>query len=269
MPELPEVEVSRLGILPFLEQQLVKKIILHRAALRWPIPKEVHQLEGQVITAIHRRAKYLLLEGAAGSIILHLGMSGNLRVLPEGSPLQKHDHFELITEAGQSLRLYDPRRFGAVLWQVAGETHRVLTHLGPEPLSEAFTPEYLFQASRGRRVAVKSFIMDNKIVVGVGNIYANEALFMSGIDPRRQAGRISQARYEALTQNIKQVLAQAIEQGGTTLKDFSRADGQPGYFAQELLVYGRAGEPCLNCEALLERVLIGQRQTVYCKACQS
>lgn len=269
MPELPEVEVSRQGILPFLEQQKVKRVICHRASLRWPIPPEVQQLEGQVINRVSRRAKYILISSNVGSLILHLGMSGNLRVLPEGSPLQKHDHFELLTAHKQSLRLYDPRRFGAVLWQPVGEIHPLLANLGPEPLTDDFHAHYLYQAARGRRVAVKNFIMDNKVVVGVGNIYANEALFMSGIQPSRQAGKISQSRYLALTQAIKKVLAEAIEQGGTTLKDFSRADGQPGYFAQELAVYGRAGQPCIKCKKPLKALVIGQRQSVFCAQCQT
>lgn len=269
MPELPEVEVSRLGIAPYLEQQTVAKVNVHHKQLRWPIPDEVTLLEGQVIQRVQRRAKYLLLESAPGTLVLHLGMSGHLKVLPAGTPLVKHDHFELITAAGQSLRLNDTRRFGCVLWQTNDSPLNLLAHLGPEPLSADFSDDHLFTLSRGRQASVKTFIMDNKVVVGVGNIYANEALFMSGIDPRRAAGRISKARYLKLTQAIRLVLARAIEQGGTTLKDFSRTDGQPGYFAQELAVYGQAGKPCPQCERPLSEARIGQRNTIFCKHCQT
>lgn len=269
MPELPEVEVSRLGIQPYLENQRVAAVNVYHPQLRWPIPNEVQQLVGCTIRAVKRRAKYLLIESDVGTLVLHLGMSGNLRVLPVGTALAKHDHFELITTAGESLRLNDPRRFGAVLWQTPTEPLRQLAHLGPEPLSDCFSDEHLFLLSRGKKAKVKTFIMDNSVVVGVGNIYANEALFMSGIDPRRAAGSISKTRYQRLSQAIRTVLARAIEQGGTTLKDFSKADGQPGYFAQELAVYGRAGQACPQCQRVLEEVRLGQRSTVFCSQCQT
>ncbi|MCC5855232.1 MAG: bifunctional DNA-formamidopyrimidine glycosylase/DNA-(apurinic or apyrimidinic site) lyase [Idiomarina sp.] len=268
MPELPEVEVSRLGILPYFDQQRIRAVHVYHRQLRWPVPETVSLLEGQQITQVRRRAKYLLLDSDVGTLILHLGMSGKLRVLPEGSPLVKHDHLEIITTQGHSLRLNDPRRFGAVLWQAPGEELKLLAQLGPEPLTEAFTDDHLFHLSRGKGAPVKTFIMDNHVVVGVGNIYANEALFMAGIDPRRAAGRISRQRYRVLTQAIRTVLARAIEQGGTTLKDFSRADGQPGYFRIELNVYGQGGKACPQCSRELKEIRLGQRSTVFCASCQ-
>lgn len=269
MPELPEVEVSRLGIQPYLENQQVAELKVYQPKLRWMVPTEAQDIVGQTVRAVKRRAKYLLIESDPGTLVVHLGMSGNLRVLPAGSPLAKHDHVELITSAGQSLRLNDPRRFGCVLWQTPDKPLSQLARLGPEPLSADLNDDHLFAQSRGKKAAVKTFIMDNYIVVGVGNIYANEALFMSGIDPRRAAGRISKARYRVLTEAIRTVLAQAIKQGGTTLKDFSRADGQPGYFAQELAVYGQGGKACPRCQRVLSEIRLGQRSTVFCKACQT
>lgn len=269
MPELPEVEVSRLGISPLMIGQKITKISVHQPRLRWPVPMEILQAEGQRIVNIRRRAKYLLLDTGPGSLILHLGMSGKLRVLPYAEPLQKHDHLVIELDNGHSLRLNDPRRFGACLWQGCDEPLLpLLTRLGPEPLTGDFDGERLYQLSRGKKQAIKSFIMDNAIVVGVGNIYANEALFQAGIDPRRQAGRVGRAKYQQLADAIKQVLISAIEQGGTTLKDFAQADGNPGYFAQQLRVYGRAGEDCLVCETPVQSVVIGQRNSFYCHKCQ-
>lgn len=268
MPELPEVEVSRLGIEPHVVGVKVRAVKVHQRQLRWPVPPEVQQLAGQRIDTVERRAKYLLLHSDVGSLIIHLGMSGNLRVVPEQLDRAKHDHVEVVLDSGQSLRLNDSRRFGAVLWQAPGETIKVLSNLGPEPLTEAFTGEHLYHVSRGRKSAVKTFIMDNAVVVGVGNIYATEALFAAGIDPRRSAGRISKARYELLAEHIKRVLAKAITEGGTSLRDFAKADGKPGYFKQSLLVYGRTGESCLQCQATLKDVQLGQRRSVYCPQCQ-
>lgn len=268
MPELPEVEVSRLGISPYLEGQHIVAVNIHQPRLRWPVPPDVHQITGLKIDTVKRRAKYLLIETSKGTLIIHLGMSGALRILPSASERLKHDHVELVLESGLVLRLNDPRRFGAVLWQPPGEQASVLSRLGPEPLGDNFDAERLYHLSRGRRGAVKNFIMDNAVVVGVGNIYATEALFQAGIDPRRAAGQVSLARYEALAAAIKQVLARAIEQGGTTLKDFTRADGKPGYFKQELLVYGRSGEPCVRCETVIKKVQLGQRTSAYCPSCQ-
>ncbi|MEJ6475612.1 bifunctional DNA-formamidopyrimidine glycosylase/DNA-(apurinic or apyrimidinic site) lyase [Pseudoalteromonas piscicida] len=268
MPELPEVEVSRLGIQPYLEQQVIATVKVHNSKLRWPVPADVQLLEGEKVTAVKRRAKYLLIESTHGTAILHLGMSGNLRVVDAQAPLKKHDHVEIILATGKSLRLNDPRRFGAFLWQRAGEQHTVLAKLGPEPLTALFTAEHLFEMSRGKKQAVKQFIMDNNVVVGVGNIYANESLFKAGIHPKKEAGKISLKRYQLLTPIIKETLSAAIKQGGTTLKDFSQSDGKPGYFAQELLVYGRKGEACVTCETPLKEIRLGQRSTVYCAKCQ-
>ena len=268
MPELPEVEVSRRGIEPHLVGQVIQHIDVRQPHLRWPIPEAVHLATEQRITGVRRRAKYLLIDTAPGSLILHLGMSGALRVLPISAPLLKHDHLCIELASGQSLRLNDPRRFGAVLWQAAGTQSRVLQHLGPEPLTEAFGGERLYRLSRHRKIAVKNFIMDNAVVVGVGNIYATEALFSVGIDPRRGAGRISQQRYNDLAEAIKVVLSKAILQGGTSLRDFTQADGKPGYFKQALQVYGRANQPCVQCHQPLKSTVIGQRTSVYCSHCQ-
>lgn len=268
MPELPEVEVSRMGIAPHVTNQTVTRIIVRNAKLRWPVPEEISQIEGQVIRRVTRRAKYLMLETDAGYAIVHLGMSGSLRVLPAGIPPEKHDHVDLCLSSGEVLRYNDPRRFGAWLWQSDEGEHPVLAKLGPEPLSEAFTADYLQEKAKGKRTAVKQFIMDNHVVVGVGNIYANESLFAAGIHPKREAGKISAQRLALLVDEIKSVLAFAIEQGGTTLKDFKNADGKPGYFAQELQVYGKGGEPCPRCDKPLSEVKIGQRASVYCSDCQ-
>ena len=268
MPELPEVEVSRMGISPHVTNQTVTKIIVRNPKLRWPVPEEISQIEGQVIRRVTRRAKYLMLETDAGYAIVHLGMSGSLRVLPSDIPPEKHDHVDLCLSSGEVLRYNDPRRFGAWLWQADQGEHPVLAKLGPEPLSEAFTAAYLQDKAKGKRTAVKQFIMDNHVVVGVGNIYANESLFAAGIHPKREAGKISAQRLTLLVDEIKSVLAFAIKQGGTTLKDFKNADGKPGYFAQELQVYGQGGEPCPRCDKPLSEVKIGQRATVYCSDCQ-
>lgn len=269
MPELPEVETTRRGIAPHIKQQTVSELVVRQPKLRWPVPAELHEiLPGQPVLAVERRAKYLLIEFAPGTLLVHLGMSGSLRLVPVEQEADKHDHVDLCFENGIALRLHDPRRFGAVLWQPKGEVHSLLASLGPEPLTEAFTAEHLAECAKGRRSAIKTFIMDNHVVVGVGNIYANEALYAAGIDPRRQAGRISAARLARLVDEIKTVLARAIGQGGTTLKDFVGGDGKPGYFAQQLNVYGRAGEPCPGCGTVLSEVRLGQRATVFCSHCQ-
>ena len=268
MPELPEVEVSRLGISPFLQNQTITNIIVRERRMRWPIPETIADVIGHSISAIKRRAKYLLIETSVGTVILHLGMSGKLRVIDAATPPVKHDHVDIVLASGQCLRFNDPRRFGAVLFQPPGEALSLLAHLGPEPLTDDFDDQRLFQLSRGKKSPVKTFIMDNAVVVGVGNIYANEALFLAGFRPTRQAGNISLARYQVLTATIKQVLAKAIEQGGTTLKDFAQADGNPGYFAQHLNVYGRKGEPCEVCGNAIQSKVIGQRNTFFCTQCQ-
>lgn len=274
MPELPEVETTRRGLAPHLLGRRIVTVTLRRSDLRWPIPREVSErLPGQRIEAVERRAKYLLLHTAAGSALLHLGMSGLLRVLPPDTPPGPHDHVDIALEAGADaaarvLRFTDPRRFGCLLWQPPGETHELLAGLGPEPLTDAFDGDRLWRLSRGRRAAVKTFLMDNAIVVGVGNIYASEALFAAGIDPRRAAGGVSRARYARLAAEIKRILAWAIERGGTTLRDFLSPDGAPGYFFRELFVYGREGEPCRACGTPIRAVTLGQRSTFWCPRCQ-
>ncbi|MEE9099693.1 MULTISPECIES: bifunctional DNA-formamidopyrimidine glycosylase/DNA-(apurinic or apyrimidinic site) lyase [Pseudomonas] len=269
MPELPEVETTRRGIAPYLEGQRVSRVIVRERRLRWPIPEDLDvRLSGQRILQVERRAKYLLLNAEVGTLISHLGMSGSLRLVECGLPAARHEHVDIELESGLALRYTDPRRFGALLWSQAPLEHELLRHLGPEPLTEAFEGERLYQMSRGRSMAVKPFIMDNAVVVGVGNIYATEALFAAGIDPRREAGTISRARYLKLAQEIKRILAIAIERGGTTLRDFVGGDGQPGYFQQELFVYGRGGEFCKVCGSTLREVRLGQRASVYCPRCQ-
>jgi formamidopyrimidine-DNA glycosylase len=274
MPELPEVETTRAGLAPHLVCRTVTGVVLRRPDLRWPIPPEIAaQLPGQQIRAIRRRAKYLLLDTDAGSALLHLGMSGSLRVLPAATPLREHDHVDLQLshargEAARVLRFNDPRRFGCLLWQPAGHTHALLQDLGPEPLSDDFDGDYLHARSRGRSAPVKAFLMDQRIVVGVGNIYAAEALFAAGIAPLRSAGRVSRARYGQLADHVRQILGRAIARGGTTLRDFISPDGAPGYFEQELSVYGRGGAPCPRCGRALREAAIGQRASVWCGHCQ-
>jgi len=274
MPELPEVETTRRGLAPHLEGRNVQAVTLRRPDLRWPIPPELPRLlQGQRIDAVRRRAKYLLLDTAAGSAVLHLGMSGSLRVLPGDTPLRAHDHVDiaLVGNAGvpgRVLRFNDPRRFGCLLWQPVGTVHPLLAGLGPEPLSDDFDGNHLFALSRGRTAPVKTFLMDQAVVVGVGNIYAAEALFAAGIAPNRAAGRVSRERYAALAREVKRILAHAIDRGGTTLRDFIRPDGAPGYFEQELQVYGREGNACHRCGTPLRHASIGQRASVWCPRCQ-
>lgn len=273
MPELPEVETTRRGLAPHLEGARVGRVLLRRPDLRWPIPAEVAAcLPGQRIDAVRRRAKYLLLDTAAGSAVLHLGMSGSLRVLPEDVPPGRHDHVDIALApaagGGRVLRMTDPRRFGALLWQPPGETHPLLAHLGPEPLGGDFDGEHLFRLSRGRRVPVKAFLMDQRVVVGVGNIYVTEALFAAGVSPLRPAGKVSRERYGHIADETRRVLAQAITRGGTTLRDFLSPDGAPGYFEQELSAYGRGGQPCPRCGRPLRQASIAQRATVWCGSCQ-
>ena len=269
MPELPEVEVCRLGISPHIVNNEVTEVTVRNNQLRWPIPDEVKQLAGHKVIKVDRRAKYLLLRFEIGTLLIHLGMSGTIRVIEKSTAVAKHDHFELTFINNKVLRLNDPRRFGAVLWFDKHQDEQgLLSKLGPEPLSEDFCHDYLYNKSKNRKVPIKTFLMNNHIVVGVGNIYANEALFLSGILPTTHAGTISKARYNRLTDIIKQVLSAAIEQGGTTLKDFTQADGRPGYFAQSLLVYGRAGQACVTCKETLEEIRQSNRSSVYCPNCQ-
>ena len=268
MPELPEVETTRRGVSPHLTGRRIDRLMVRQRQLRWPVPSTARQAEGQCVTGVRRRAKFLLLDLERGQLLIHLGMSGSLRVLPAATPPGKHDHVDLVLDDGQLLRFNDPRRFGAVLWSARPDTHPLLGHLGPEPLGPDFGGDYLRERSRRRKQAIKTFIMDNRIVVGVGNIYAQEALFRAGIHPSRAAGRVARGRYEALAAAIRGVLAEAIEAGGTTLRDFTRSDGQPGYFRQSLAVYGRAGEPCPVCGQEIRATRHGQRSTCYCPRCQ-
>ena len=270
MPELPEVETTLRGISAHVLNSPVTRITIRNPKLRWPVPDELAaQLLHQQITKITRRAKYLLLATDKGTIIIHLGMSGSLRIVAPDTAYDKHDHVEFCFANGNALRLKDPRRFGAVLWTHEPiKKHPLLSHLGPEPLSDEFNAELLFSLSRNKTVAIKQFIMNSKIVVGIGNIYANEALFASGINPKRAAGKISKKCYKQLCIEIKRILEQAISQGGTTLKDFVGGTGKPGYFKQELLVYGRKGLPCVQCQTPLKEIRQGNRSSVYCTHCQ-
>lgn len=269
MPELPEVETTRSGIAPHLVGQRVRALAIRQPRLRWPIDAElIARLPGQRIEAVERRAKYLLMHTAAGSAIAHLGMSGSLRVLAADAPIGKHDHYDWQLDSGRVLRFTDPRRFGSLLWQPPGTTHDLLAGLGPEPLSAEFDGDHLWALSRGRSASVKTFIMDQAVVVGVGNIYAAEALFGARIHPKRAAGSVSRASYARLAEAIRNILQHAITRGGTTLRDFLSPDGVPGYFEQELFVYGRAGEPCRVCTAPIRVITLGQRSTFYCARCQ-
>jgi len=269
MPELPEVETTLRGISPAMQGRTIREVRVRNATLRWPVTDEVQQACGQLVRALRRRAKYLLIELGSGGLMIHLGMSGSLRNCHADDAPRKHDHFDIVMDNGSCVRFNDPRRFGVFQWwEAPAEEHPLLRNLGPEPLLDGFSGAYLWGKSRGRRGAVKNFIMDGRIVVGVGNIYASEALYMSGIHPLRAAGRISAARYEALAAAICDVLERAIRHGGTTLQDFSNSDGNPGYFAQELLVYDREGLPCFQCQASIRRKVIGQRSSYYCARCQ-
>jgi len=270
MPELPEVETTLRGIAPLVTGHQIQSALVRERRLRWPVPKDLNaKLAGAALLAVTRRAKYLLFETSAGNFIVHLGMSGSLRVLAADTPAGPHDHIDWVLDNQTILRLRDPRRFGCVLW--AGQDpagHALLKDLGPEPLTRRFNGAYLHQVSRNRRVAVKNLLMDSRVVAGIGNIYANEALFLSGIHPARAAGRISAERYRDLGHAIKTILRRAIAAGGTTLRDFTRVDGNPGYFRYKLKVYDRAGEPCPRCQRSIERRWIGQRASYLCRHCQ-
>lgn len=270
MPELPEIETIRRGILPHVLHRTVVDVVVRQSRLRWPVSGDLGaNLVGKQIIAVSRRAKYLLLQNDAGWLLMHLGMSGSLRIVDKACDPSRHDHVDIVFADGRCLRLNDPRRFGAVLWAGSHpDAHPLLAHLGPEPFSEDFGGEMLYAGSRGRKLAVKNFIMDQRIVVGVGNIYASEALFRAGIHPARPAGRISRARYAALAAAVREVLAEAIEAGGTTLRDFTDENGRPGYFSQQLLVYGRQGQPCAKCGKPISCENIGQRSSYFCTRCQ-
>lgn len=274
MPELPEVETTRRGLAPHLVGRRLEAVQVREPRLRWPVAADFSQrLTGATLTDLRRRAKYLLFDfqrpAGGGTLIAHLGMSGSMRLVAADAPLLPHDHVQFVFAGPAELRLNDPRRFGSLHFvDGAAEGHFLLGHLGPEPLDPGFDGEYLFQRARKRRAPVKAFIMDARIVVGVGNIYATEALFRAGIRPSRPAGRISAARYGLLADAIRAVLEEALIMGGTTLRDFVGSDGRPGYFRQSLAVYGRGGAPCRVCGGVLRGDRIGQRATVFCPACQ-
>jgi len=275
MPELPEVEITRRGLAAHLTGLTIADAVIRSGSLRWPIPKNLPKLlRGQTICSLKRRAKYLLMDCGSGTLILHLGMSGSLRILPVNTPPDRHDHFDLILSNGTLMRLRDPRRFGAVLWHGGDPaTHPLLADLGPEPLPDAsnksdFDARYLYEATRGRSASIKQCIMDSRIVVGVGNIYANEALFRAGIRPQLAAGKLSLPRCEQLVGAIRATLNEAIKQGGSSLRDFVDTSGQPGYFQQTYWVYGRAGEPCRRCGSTIKQIRQGQRSSFYCGSCQ-
>jgi formamidopyrimidine-DNA glycosylase len=298
MPELPEVEITKRGLADYLVGATIVDVIIRNRSLRWPIPSNLPQLlRGNKILALTRRAKYILADCGNGTLILHLGMSGSLRILPSNTPPEKHDHFDLVlsppstvrpdpaeahefvhpsTSSGRTdfsghklMRLRDPRRFGAVLWHEGDiNTHPLFNSLGHEPLQENFDGHYLYQTTRKRSTSIKQVIMDNHVVVGVGNIYANEALFCSGIKPQLAAGKLSLPRYEKLVTEIRATLRAAIDKGGSTLRDFVHSDGSSGYFQQTYFVYGRAGEHCRNCGALIKQIKQGQRSSFYCVRCQ-
>jgi len=270
MPELPEVETSRRGIEPHIIGTRVERVIVRNRGLRWPVSKTVdRKLLGETIMSVTRRAKYLLINTDGGSAILHLGMSGSVYIVDRDTPAGVHDHVDIDFDSGKTMRFRDPRRFGSLHWSKAPLQHKLLKSLGPEPLTNDFDARYLWEKSRGRRVSVKQFIMNAQVVVGVGNIYASEALYLACINPRRAAGRIALQRYELLVAAIKDVLANAIRAGGTTLRDFYGGDGEAGYFQQQLEAYGREGEPCRRCNTPITSIVQGQRSTYYCKQCQT
>ncbi|MBU0621418.1 MAG: bifunctional DNA-formamidopyrimidine glycosylase/DNA-(apurinic or apyrimidinic site) lyase [Gammaproteobacteria bacterium] len=270
MPELPEVETTLRGLAPHLTGRTVNDVIIRNPALRWPVPAKLPELlRGQTIRRLRRRAKYLLVEFDRGTLILHLGMSGSLRILPHATAPEKHDHFDLLLDDGRALRLRDPRRFGAVLWHEGDVArHPLLASLGPEPLEKNFDGDYLYAATRKRKTAIKLVIMDNHVVVGVGNIYANEALFRAGIRPQLAAGKLSRERCLLLVKAIREVLRAAIRKGGSSLRDYVDSDGNAGYFQQHYFVYGRSGQPCKHCDTPIKQIRQGQRSSFYCPTCQ-
>ena len=270
MPELPEVETTRRGIHAAIVGRTVTACALRERRLRWPVPATLaRDIAGQRVVDVRRRAKYLLIELERGTLIAHLGMSGSLRVMPADAPHLLHDHYDLVLDSGQALRFNDPRRFGSLHWCPGDpREHALLVALGPEPLESGFDADYLAARAKGRKAAVKLFLMDQRIVVGVGNIYASEALFRAAVRPRRAAGRVTRAEWQRIVHSVREVLADAIRQGGTTLRDYVNADGTPGYFRQKLYVYERAGEPCRRCKTAIRHVVQGQRSTYFCPSCQ-
>ncbi|AMN48166.1 formamidopyrimidine-DNA glycosylase [Steroidobacter denitrificans] len=270
MPELPEVETARRGIAPSVLGRRLERILVREPRLRWPVSAALPQLAaGQQICDLRRRAKYLIFDLERGSLLLHLGMSGTLRLLPHDIAPVAHDHVDIVLDSGLCLRFNDPRRFGSLLWTAEDPlTHTLLRQLAPEPLDEVFDGAYLTRVAKGRRVAIKQLLMNSRLVVGVGNIYASEALFRAGIRPLRAAGRITHAQFDALAAAIKEVLHEAIRAGGTTLRDFFDPEGLPGYFKQALYVYGRGGEPCRICKKPIRQIVQSGRSTYFCPGCQ-
>ncbi|HEX9450554.1 MAG TPA: bifunctional DNA-formamidopyrimidine glycosylase/DNA-(apurinic or apyrimidinic site) lyase [Burkholderiales bacterium] len=270
MPELPEVETTRRGLVPHLQGQRVQNVIVRNRALRWPVPRNLARLvSGSTVRAIERRGKYLLIDCGTGWIILHLGMSGSLQVIPSSTPAGKHDHVDLVLASGMTARLTDPRRFGAVLWEPDDPFHHpLLARLAPEPLGTEFTAAWVHTHVRGRSAAIKNIVMDSHIVVGVGNIYASESLFRAGIHPGLAAGRVSLLRCEKLVFAIRETLAAAIEAGGSSLRNYVGAEGLPGYFQQTYFVYGRQGDLCRVCGTPIRSLRQGQRSTFFCPTCQ-
>jgi len=270
VPELPEVETTVRGVRPVVVGRQIRRVVVRERRLRWPVSRGLNRtLSGQQVVSVSRRAKYILLNFSHGTVMIHLGMSGRLRVLSAATPHVKHDHVDFVLDSRKVLRFHDPRRFGSILW-VAGDASnsKLIKHLGPEPFDGALTGAALYRVSRGRKTSIKQFIMDGKVIVGVGNIYASEALFRAGIRPGRAAGRVTLSRFEQLLDAIRQVLSEAIKAGGTTLRDYSRVTGEPGYFEQSLDVYERAGCACVNCATVIRRKVIGQRASYYCPRCQ-
>jgi len=269
MPKLPEVETTRRGLEPYVVGRSIARVLIREPRLRWPLDSSLRRsLEGSRIDALRRRGKYLLFDTASGSLLIHLGMSGGLRYHSAAVPPRLHDHVDIEFADGGCLRYHDPRRFGSMHFAAVAELHPLLTSIGPEPLGPDFTPAYLWQACQGRKVAIKQQLMNSKVVAGVGNIYANEALFRAGINPALAAGRISKQRVAALVAAVREVLAEAITQDGTTLKDFADGEGKPGYFQLALDVYGRAGLPCHRCAQPVRLKVQGQRATYHCRNCQ-
>jgi formamidopyrimidine-DNA glycosylase len=270
MPELPEVETIRRYLDPRLSGRRIERVIIRHTGFRWPLSRTLQkQLSGQTIQAVERRAKYLLLRCDAGTVILHLGMTGRLLVVPTATGVIKHDHLDLVLADGYCLRFNDSRRFGSVLWTTGDPlNHPLLADLGIEPLGSGLTGAYLHQRAKGRILAIKNFIMNQRFVVGVGNIYASEALFGAGIHPTRPAGSLAEKHHERLAASIQRVLLEALQAGGTTLRDYCQGDGNPGNFQVQLRVYGRAGHPCTICGRPVQQTRIGQRSTFFCRKCQ-
>jgi len=269
MPELPEVETTRRGVAPRVVGRRIAAVRVYDRRLRWPVPGGLARLlQGRTIERVDRRSKYLLFAIGDGTLLVHLGMTGSLRVFTTPPPRRPHDHADLVLDDGTVVRYHDPRRFGAILWVPDASAHPLLRHLGPEPFDAAFDADHLWRVTRGRRVAIKQALMDNHLVVGVGNIYANEALFRAGIRPTMAAGRLSKPRLARLVDAVRDVLTEAIAKGGSTLRDYVDSSGEPGYFQLDYHVYGREGDPCRVCGTSIRHVRQGQRASFYCPRCQ-